>query len=202
MLVVALSTDSFVSSFAYGTNKIKIPFLSVQVINVICSAILAVSLLLGSVIRQYIPSSLTTIICFCILFILGIIKLLDSTIKSIIRKHNNLNKEIKFSLFNLNFILNLYANPEEADVDASKTLSAGEAASLAVALSLDGLFMGIGAALVNLNILEVVLYSLLFGTGAIMLGCFIGNKVAQKIPMDLSWLSGVLLIVLAFLKLK
>ena len=28
-----------------------------------------------------------------------------------------------------------------------------------------------------------------------------GNKVAEKVPLDLSWVSGLLLMVLAFLKL-
>ena len=201
LLVTALSTDAFVASFAYGSNKIKIPFQSVQIITVVCSLILGISLLLGSVIRQYIPAGLTVAICFGLLFILGIAKLLDSTVKSIIRKHRNLRRKFKFSMFNLHFILQLYAAPEDADADCSKVLSPGEAASLAVALSLDGLAVGFGAALGNVNVLQVVLFSLVFGTLAILLGGRIGNKAAEKIPFNLEWLSGALLILLAFLKL-
>lgn len=201
MLVIALSTDAFVASFAYGSNKIKIPFASVQIINIACSSILAVSLLLGTIFRQYVPGELTKTICFCILFFLGVARLMDSTIKAIIKSHTDLKKQIKFSMFNLNFILLLYADPEKADVDTSKILSPNEAVSLAIALSLDGLAVGFGAALGNINILETVIFSLIFGTVAVIFGCFLGNKVAEKIPLDLSWLSGVLLIVLAFLKL-
>ena len=200
VLVVALSTDAFVASFAYGSNKIKIPFLSAQIINIVCSFILGFSLLIGNTIRQYIPVGWTPIICFGILFILGIIKLLDSTIKSFIKKHGNLKHKIKFSMFSVHFILQVYATPEEADRDYSKILTAGAAVSLAIALSLDGLAVGFGAALGEINVLQVVLFSLIFGTIAVQLGCWIGNKVAEKIPFNLEWLSGVLLIILAFLK--
>ncbi|NLK21402.1 MAG: hypothetical protein GX308_04845 [Epulopiscium sp.] len=193
--------DAFVASFAYGSNKIKIPMLSVQIINTICSTMLGISLIIGTLIKQYIPDWLTAIVCFIILFVLGIIKLLDSIIKSVIRRYNNFNKEIEFSAFNLKFILNLYANPEEADIDSSRTISSKEATSLAIALSLDGLVVGFGTVLGNMNGIVVFIASLVTGIIAIMLGGYIGNKIAGKLPFNLSWLSGILLIVLAFLKL-
>ncbi len=201
ILASALSLDSFVASFAYGNNKIKIPFLSVQVINTVCSSILGMSLLVGSIVRQYIPSWLTTSLCFTILFILGIVKLLDSITKSIIRKYSSVEREIKFSMLNFKFILQLYADPEDADVDQSKTISLAEAFSLAIALSLDGLAIGFGVAIGNINVLLVFIFSLFTGFIAIKLGCYIGNKFAKSLNFDLSWISGFILIILAFLKL-
>ncbi len=44
LLVLAVSLDAFVASIAYGTNKIKIPFVSATIINIICSSVLGVSL--------------------------------------------------------------------------------------------------------------------------------------------------------------
>lgn len=201
MLASALSLDAFVASFAYGSKKIKIPFKSAQVINLICSAITGLSLLVGSIFKQYIPDGFTVAISFIILFILGMVKLFDSITKSIIKKHNDLNKEIKFSLFNFKVILNLYANPEDADIDESKILSPVEAVSLAIALSLDGITVGLGAALGNVNGLAVFICSLITDMIAVLLGSFVGNKVARKAPFNLSWLSGLILIVLAFSKL-
>ena len=201
LLSASLSMDAFTAGFAYGSNKIKIPFKSVQVINVIGVIILGISLLIGSVIKQYINSNITIIICFVILFILGILKLLDSITKAIIRKYNNFNKEIKFSIFSFKFILNLYANPEEADVDSSKTISSREAVSVAIALSLDSMAVGLGAALGNVNGIALVCSSFITGMIAIILGCYLGNKIAEKMELDLSWISGVILILLAFSKI-
>lgn len=202
MITSALSIDAFVASFAYGGNKIKIPVLSVQIINIICSSTLGISLLAGTLLRQYIPPALSPAICFSILLILGFIKLLDGATKSFIRKNTGFKKKIRFSMFNLKFILSLYADPEKADVDASSVISPAEAASLAVALSLDGLAVGFGAALGNVSVIAMIACSLVVGMLAIISGCFFGNKLAGKIPFNLSWLSGALLIVLAVLKLK
>ncbi len=201
LLIIALSTDAFVASFSYGTNKIKIPFSSVIIINIVCTVMLAISLFFGSILRPYLPEKLIKIICFIILTILGIIKLFDSSIKALIRKHKNIHKKISFSALHLKFILNVYANPEEADKDLSHTLSASEAVSLALALSLDGLAVGFGAALANINCFVAIIFSFILGMLLVMLGCFIGNKLAEKISFDLSWLSGILLIILAILKL-
>lgn len=200
MLASALSLDAFVASFAYGSKNIKIPFKSAQVINLICAGITGLALLAGSVLKSYIPGWLTVAIGFTVLFILGIVKLLDSITKSIIRKYNYINKEIKFSLFNFKFILNLYADPENADIDGSKTLSPAEAASLAIALSLDGITVGLGAAIGNINGWAVFICSLVIGIAAVLLGSFAGNKLAGKAPYNLSWISGAILIALAFSK--
>lgn len=201
VLVVALSLDAFVASFAYGTRRIKIPFPSVAVISVVCTAMLAVSLLAGSLLRPFLPQGLTQGLCFAILFLLGITRLCDSAIKTLIRRHKRMHRQVSFSMFSLKFILDVYADPEKADRDGSRVLSPAEAASLAVALSLDGLAVGFGAALMQVNFVLVMAFSLVVGMLAVRLGGRIGNKAAQKLPFDLSWLSGALLIVLAVLKL-
>lgn len=201
LLVTALSMDAFVSSFAYGANKIKIPFKSVIVIDIICTSILAISIFLGIYVSPNIPELLTKTISFFILFILGIIKLFDGTIKILIRKYNKLHKKIKFSIFDLNFVLNIYANPQDADIDSSRILSPKESIYLAIALSIDGLAVGFGAGLTDINYFLIIIFSLLSHIIAIMLGCCLGNKIAEKSSLNLSWLSGLILIVLSILKL-
>lgn len=200
-LAVLLSVDTLAASFAYGSDNIKIPLRSVMIINAVCGSILGLSLLLGSALREAMPDWLGTAICFGILFVIGLVKLLDGVTKSIIQKHNTLNKELEFSLFNFKFILNLYANPVDADADRSKIISPAEAASLAVALSFDGLAVGFGAALGDINGWAVLIFSVAANIIAVLLGFYLGNKIAGKLPVNLSWLSGVVLIILAFLKL-
>lgn len=201
ILAFSCSIDAFAASFAYGSNKIKIPMLSVQIINFLCSAFLGISLLIGALVRGFLPGELAKIICFVVLLILGVIKLWDSITKALIRKHNVINKQLKFSMFNFKFILNLYSNPLDADVDASKSISPAEAVALAISLSLDGLAAGFGAALGHVNVWAAFLASLAFTTAAVLAGCRLGNALAGKLPFDLSWLAGVILILLAVSKL-
>ncbi|MDA6840406.1 manganese efflux pump, partial [Escherichia coli] len=79
----------------------------------------------------------------------------------------------------LNFILTVYADPEQADQDRSRLLSPAEAFSLAVALSLDGLAVGFGAALGSVGVWQSLLFSLFIGAGAVRLGAFLGNRLAS-----------------------
>jgi putative sporulation protein YtaF len=202
LLVLALSADAFVTSLAYGTNKIKIPFASVIVINLICTGVLALSILAGSFLSPYFPVNLAKMMSFIILFFLGAEKIFDSAIRTFIRKHSSLNKEFKFSMFNLNFILNVYADPQKADRDYSHLLSPLEAISLALALSFDGIAAGFGIGLAYVNIVEVIVMSFITGVATVLLGCYLGNKLSEKISVNLSWVSGLILLIISVMKLS
>ena len=201
LLASSLSLDAFTAGLAYGTNKTKIPFGSAQIINLICSGVTGLSLFAGSALRPYLPRGVTLGIAFTVLFLIGMGKLLDSITKSIIKKHSNIHKKFNGSLLNFKFVLNLYANPEAADVDSSKSISPSEAVLLALSLSLDGIAVGFGAALADVNGVLVLLWSLITDLLFLFAGHFIGRKIAAKTNVNLSWLSGVFLIGLASSKL-
>lgn len=200
LFTLALSTDALITSLAYGSNKIKIHWSSALIIAFICTGILGISLLLGSLIKTFIPEGVLKYISFTILILLGLAKLMDNMIKTLINKYTIIDKKLKFTMFNLNFILNIYANPSEADLDQSKTISSKEALSLALALSLDSMAAGLGAAIGDINIPAVILLSIVLTVVSIKFGEFIGNKISDKIPF-ISWLGGVILIVVAFLRI-
>ena len=200
LLVGALSIDAFVASFAYATSKIKIPFKSALIINVVSTTILGIALFTGSFVSKFIPSVFTTSICFAMLLMLGLTKLFDSTLKALIGPKGSLTRNYEFKVSDFRFFLNVYIDNTAADVDHSLTLSPKE--SLALALSLDGLAAGFGAGLVAANFIQIIIFSLIINIIAILGGCFVGNKIAEKTELNLSWLSGVTLILLAFLKLK
>ena len=198
MLVVALGIDAFACAFGYGASKIKIPLKSVMLINIVTSALLAAGLFFGRIIGNFLPEETAKWVAFAILFALGTYKLFDSAIKKTIRKHNGVDKKIEFSLFNLKFLLNIYADPVKADVDGSQELSLKEATPLAIAVGLDGLSVGFGVGIAAVtNAFLIVGLSLISDILAVMLGCYLGNKIANKTSLDLSWLSGVILIGIA-----
>jgi len=197
VVAAALSLDAFVATFAYGCNKIHIPRISGMLINLICTLTMGVSFLVGALLVRYIPIGFAVWLSFIILLSIGLVKLMDSITKSIIRKYTGINKQLKLSLFNFKFILHLYAEPQDADVDESKCLSVKEAAVLAVSLSLDGFAVGFSAALLGINGLLVVVFALSANGMAIILGDWLGNVAAERLGFDVSWLAGVLLIVLA-----
>jgi putative sporulation protein YtaF len=202
LLALALSIDALAAAFAYGNRKVKIPLSFVFVVSVVCSSLLAVSLCFGKLLKGLMSPTFSQGLCFAIFMILGLLKLFEFAIKALIRKNRELHSSIGFSFASLHFILDIYADPMEADRDASNSLSLGEAIALAVALSLDGLVAGFGYSVSGEGIIPVVLISFVFGFIALKAGEILGRRLATRSSFDLSFVSGIILIVLAFFKLN
>lgn len=185
---LALSVDSFIAAFSYGTSKIKIPLSSVGIISVTGSLITGLSMLAGSFVKDFIPPGFTTLLSFGILFLLGVLKLFESS------------------------------EPANADKDNSHSISAKEALSLSAALSLDGCAAGFGASLSAgtpaspgaaaagtvsslVPVAAFFLFSLIFGVFMVLAGSHIGNKAAGRLPIKPGIIGGLLLILLAVARL-
>lgn len=201
LLVLTLSLDAFVASLAYGSKKIKIPFISIVIINIVCTFFLAISIFGGSIIKKILPGNIAIIISFTILMLLGIYYLFEGITKAYLEKKLDEEKKIKLKVFDIWFIINIYIDETKADYNHSKEIDHKEAVYLAIALSLDSLAVGFGSALGNINYINVIVLSLIIGITSIWIGMLIGGKIAQKSKINLSWLTGIILIILASLKL-
>ncbi|AWK52704.1 sporulation membrane protein YtaF [Clostridium beijerinckii] len=200
LLVSSLCIDSFVASIAYGTSKIRIPPLSIILINLVCTITLACSLFIGSIFKSFLPGNLPTILGFLLLMAIGIYRLFEYIFKAYISKCSKSNSPLTFKMFDFQFILQVYADEIKADFDNSKCLNVKESFYLALALSLDSLAVGFGSSLCSINYIEVLILCFVIGMFCVSLGVFLGRKFAQKIHFELSWLSGLLLIILAIIR--
>ena len=169
LLVFSLCLDTFVASIAYGTDKIKIPFYSSIIINLVCSSFLGIALFLGDLLNNFMPINVATYLSFFLLLGLGIYRVFEVFCKKYIKKF-------------------------------SKLLSAKEAFYLAIALSLDSLAVGFGSGLGYVNYAQVIILCFLVGIVCLRVGSQLGRHFANIINVNLSWLSGVLLIILAFIR--
>ena len=201
LLVLSLCVDALVASFAYGTNKIKIPIKSNLVLTTISTVFLMLSVGVGAFIHNMIPQGIAEIICFLILFILGFLRLFEGLLKSYLNKKALSPHNIELTLFDFKLVLNVYADATRADLDHSKTLSTREALYLGIALSLDSLIIGLGAALGPISLSQITFFSIIFNFFSIIIGCNIGSKCAEKTHLEFSWLSGLILMFLAFMKI-
>jgi len=199
-LVFALGVDALICSFSYGVNRIRIPLKSMLVINLITLVLLAVGIGFAQLLGGILPDFLVYSLSFVILFILGITKIFEGTIKSLIKRHEG-NRRFSFSMFNLGFVLQVFAQYELADSDGSKELSMAESVPLAIAIGLDGLSVGLSIGLMSLNVGMLLVMSFLVGVICVTLGSYLGRKASQKIAFDFSILSGLILILIAVLSL-
>lgn len=201
VLLSAISIDTLGTAFTYGISCIRIPPKSSVVIHSISSLIVVASYFAGSFLSSRISPVLTDIISFIVLMLIGTAKLFDNIIKRSLLKCNAHKKDISFSLMSLNFILSVYANPSVADADCSQTLSAKEAAILAITLSLDNFPVGIGLGLSNAPIVYIVISAIITGEFALRIGYMLGKKMSKNLKYDISWIGGVLMIILAFTRI-
>lgn len=200
LLVSSLCIDSFVASIAYGTSKIKIPPKSIIIINLVCTLTLACSLLIGSVFKHFLSGNLPAVLGFIILMSLGVYRLFEYFFKSYISKQSQCDYPLTFKLFDFNFVLQVYADETKADFDKSKSLNSKESFYLALALSLDSLAVGFGSSLGSINYIQTLILCFVIGVFAVSLGVFLGKKFSETLHLELSWLSGVLLIILAIIR--
>lgn len=201
ILAAALSADAFAACFAYGADRVRIPFLSGCILAGLSSAILFLFLLLGKAAGRFLPSGFSCALSFFLLFVLGLIKLFDGSAKALLRKLGRRARRLSLSVAGLHFIMTVYADPEAANGADEAVLSPREALSLGAALSLDGAAAGLGAGILCLPLPFTVLLSLAAGGAAVAGGTLLGNLAARKLKLNLSWLSGLLLIALAFSRL-
>lgn len=135
----------------------------------------------------------------CTLF-LGISFLLGDLTGSVIS--SSVTSGISFViLFFLGLTKLLNAAPKEGQ-RISVSLTFREAAILAVALSIDGLAAGFGAGITDWNGTQILIFSFLSGIAAILSGDLLGSRAAKKNHQKLSYIGGMILIILAFGRLK
>ena len=99
---------------------------------------------------------------------MGIFKLTEYAIRKYIERHKFLCKKVKISFSQLSFILSIYNNPVMADRDHSATMSCVEAVFFALAMSLDGMFGGLGAGFTGKNIYFTVMGSFVVSFCAVL----------------------------------
>ena len=189
---IAISFDSLVSFFGYGIEKIKVGFLQIIFIMFINTVFLAVGLFCGHYLSLLINDSIIKYISFSLLLIVGLFKLASDLLKLWLSKHKGINNKT---------FLKICIDPINADINKDKILSFKESLFIGIALSIDSLGVGLGLGVNKTNQYLILIFSFIIGLVFSFIGYLIGKKVSSKTTLNLSWLSGVLLILLSILKI-
>ena len=176
LLALSSSLDSLGIGITYGLKNTKISILSQIILSIISIIVTTISIMLGSVLKNFLSDIISKVIGSGILILLGIV-----------------------------IIIQTQTQKESFDFNNSNIIDPSEAVALGIALSLDSLCIGIGGSIFGLKIslfpILVALLQLLF----LNLGNFFGRKLIKigNIPSSIwSTLSGILLILIGFIKFK
>jgi hypothetical protein len=94
----------------------------------LCTGLLTASVALGRLVSPVFPPGAARLVCFIVLFLIGTARVFDAALKVWIRCGSAANRRMKFKAMGLHFLLEIYADPEIADLDDGGSLSPREAA--------------------------------------------------------------------------
>lgn len=190
LLVIAVCIDSFAAAFGIGSARIKIPLRSALVISLVGSLFLSLSAAFAGVLRIAVSERVCTWLSFFLLTGLGIFNLFQNFFKNILSRGAKKGNPAM-----------MFFDGASADTDGSKSISVKEALVLSAALSADSVVTGIGAGLDSINLPALSVFALVLGFISIVGGEAIGRKIVSTLDLNLGWLCGSILIILAFLSL-
>ena len=194
LLAVAVCMDTFWGAVSCSMSGITIPKRCAMLISAIGTVFLSISLFCAQLLHGILPESVFRYAGFAILFLLGSTQLMKKILTVLFQKHRP-----HWNWKALGLVIDICFDETLADADGSKTISMKEAAAYATALSMDSLASGLGAGIIVSRIPVCLGLSFVFGFVLTVLGCRVGTSCRKQI--NLSWLGGVMLLILAFCRL-
>ena len=199
IIEISLSIDALGIGISYGVREIKIPLISKVIISLQSFLIMTISLFLGNIIFDIIPTYLGKYIGVIILFGMGIFMI----IQPYLPKKEKVYKIKTFSLKYAGLTIKIIKSPPVCDFNLSKTIEPFEALYLGIALSIDSLGVVFGSSAVGITIL-LPLLAVVFQIILLSIGILWGKKVkkASNISENI-WvaLSGTILIFMGLIKI-
>ena len=195
--LLAVTLDSLTAGLTYGTRKVRIQPLSYLILICIPALFITAANQLGTLLACLLPPQVLPWISFLLLFLLGISKIMESLIRRLAVKHPSLTRNWGCKIKQINIIFTIYLSPEDANIEDLQILSAKEALLLSLALSLDSILVGMAFTTEEVSWILLFLLAILFNLLFFLVGYLVGHVLCHLFHVDLSWLSGLLLLLLA-----
>jgi len=194
LFALALSMDGFGAGIVYGTRKIRIPLTSLAIVGCTSSAAIGISMFFGHMVTEYVSARLAGTVGALILILMGLRMIIQTWSSNKRKKMRETGAEgtnptdgqaiYKFKIKSLGLVIQILREPAIADMDNSGHINTREAVLLSLALAMDSLVAGFGAAMTGFRPL---LTPFIVGPVSVFwvgLGVFVGKRYAA------SWFGG------------
>lgn len=172
-LALAVSLDGLGVGFSYGLRKIRLPWFSLVLIALISAAASLLSMAAGQMVSQMLNPQFAGRLGALILLALGVAIIFEAYLKQGKPGSQTL---LKFNLPRFGLVIQILKEPSRADCDFSGSICSREALTLGVALALDALGIGFGAAAAGFSLILVPLCIGLGQLSMVAAGMFLGRR--------------------------
>jgi putative sporulation protein YtaF len=216
LIALAVSLDNCSVGLLYGARKIRIPLFSLIIIATCSGVMIWGSMSVSQLLLDGLDPQLAKDVGALILVVVGMWtifqfilhhrkpKQLPESTERIVLHNTDVSVQtvMQIEIRKIGLVIQIIRSPAAADMDQSGNISSWEASLLGIALSLDALGAGVGAALVGYSPLSTAIWIAISGGLFIMIGLRLGHWISSRRWMQrLSVLPGLLLITLGIMKL-
>lgn len=187
LMAVGLSLDALAAAFSYTVRGVRIPYISRWIIGICSLAYALLALWAGETLARWLPGESAKWIGAALLAVLGIHALLKSAPETNAPsapppKQTGEVTRWHWAIRSLGITVSVVKDPLSGDLDGSRCIDAKEACLLGLALSVDAISVGMGAALSGVQ--HAALPFLIAGMQVLLLsiGCALGSRCAGKLP--------------------
>ncbi|KKM11945.1 hypothetical protein SY88_06010 [Clostridiales bacterium PH28_bin88] len=202
---LAVSIDGLGVGLSYGMRRILVPWHSLLVICVTSTVAITVSMFFGHLVAGLIPPGVAEKLGALIMVAVGCWIILEARIKG--RNHVEEAACGEYSLLKvkirpLGIVIQILREPVQADFDRSGTINPREALALGLALAMDALGAGFGAAVAGMELWLVPVFvglcKLALVSGGLKLGARVGEHWLGNAG---SLVPGAIILILGLLKI-
>lgn len=184
LCALSSSLDSLSVSISYGVKNVNLPFNSMLVVSIISTIGTFLSMYFGFNLLILTNENVINLIGSLILISLGLFFILESVKKNDIP---------------ITYILE---NPVDADCDNSGSIELKESITLAIALAINNIGVGIASAIAGLNIVYTTLFTFVITLASLKVGFILGQKyLSNKFGNLAQVTSGLLIVFIGIIKL-
>ena len=197
LFLTAVSIDSLTAGLTYGTQRVHIKLSAYLILVCVPAAFIAAANRVGSYIFLFLPKTILPILSCVLLALIGFSKLSESLIRLLARRHPSLTRNWGCKIKQIHIVFTVYLSPEDANREDVQVLSPKEALLLSLALSLDSVLVGMAYTTGPIPLAVLFLLAALFNLLLFSVGYGFGHLIFRVLRIDLSWLSGLFLLLLA-----
>ena len=197
LFLTAVSIDSLTAGLTYGTQRVRIKLAAYLILICVPAVFITAANRVGSYIFLFLPKSLLPILSCVLLTLIGFSKLSESLIRLLAHKYPSLTRNWGCKIKQIHIIFTVYLSPEDANREDLQILSPKEALLLSLALSLDSVLVGMAFTTGPIPLAALFFLAILFNLLLFSVGYGFGHLISHVLRIDLSWLSGLFLLLLA-----